>query len=641
MKSEEKKKLVVRDIKILSVNELSRDLDFPELITIRSDQEYRIAPLDFGSLAYSIREQKLPTNPSISRSVMVNPESLIIHRRDVLLALFDHIFCQKMSSATLINLFHKTRNLFNALDSMGLADAFLDENQAKKAYEKYTEQLSSKIMQGLLADSTGVTRQNFFKWLISERFGSDTSYIIQGVRSMPSKRGHHRVPNQEEVSRFAETAYAAATVLTKFVLAKQNFPFLLEVRGFRKYIFPFYYSVKGLLPRLPDAVDYDTGLFQSVEDIRGQFPQADNKSIKDVMRRAFDHLTKSNNDERCESRLRMASIAAMAHALLIQLITGMSPSELRDIRFDDTFDSKSGQINVQLRSTKRRAKGMATCYVLGGKVGKRILMDYLRLRAWILNGEQCDYLFFKLKRKGAYISKFGKLDIGFTHSAIERIRKLFDGEEISFIGTSLARKYKSASLHERKVSTKLISSILNHSALTNTVSYTETTDEKANIEFQSYWESIRNHAAVLVDQKANDERASLTSNSVGACKRLNFPEPYVERPSIDPDCIKQFGCLYCKNYVFHADFEDIHKLASLKYVVREIRANASNLMHSDKLLQDLSLRIDEILYRASELSVHHSELVTEATKRVFDLGHLTDFWERRLARLEMNGQVII
>jgi hypothetical protein len=634
------KNLTVRHTRVLSLSELASGLDEPESVTIRSDAEFRNAPLDFGAFAYSIREKNLPTNPSNMRSIKVDLESFIAHRRHVLMTLFDHIFCKKMSSTTLISFHHKTRNLFNTLDSEGLSDSFLNTETAKGAYRRYSDLLSSQIDSGLIAGTTGSTRQNFFKSMILDCFGEEGKYVIQGVNSIASKRGHHRVPESGEVSVFAERVYTAASVLTKFVLEEQKFPFLLEAKGFRKYIFPFYYSVKAHSPRLPDTVNRDTGELNSIEAIKVQFPNTSHKDVNDCLRRANEHLVKSNSDGRCESRLRMAAIAATAYTLILQLITGISPAELCEVKYDDVVDSENGSVRAEFRSIKRRARGKSTRYVIGNKLGRRILIDYLSLRSWILNGNQCEYLFFRLRRKGSYTSKFGKLHAGFGCNAIDRIRKLFDGEEISYIGASLARKYKSLTLHERKISTKLISSMLNHSAPVNAVSYTETTEEKAGFELQNYWQQIKLYAANLIEQGSASNEAKPISSAAGGCKQFNSPRVLAESASIHPDCVQQFGCLYCENYVFHADAEDLHKLLSLKYVAVEIRTYASDRQFSDNLLRDLCIRIDAIIQRASQLSHHHSELVSEIKKRVFELGHLTDFWEYRLARLEMNGQVI-
>jgi len=108
---------------------------------------------------------------------------------------------------------------------------------------------------------------------------------------------------------------------------------------------------------------------------------------------------------------------------------------------------------------------------------------------------------------------------------------------------------------------------------------------------------------------------------------------------IQPNCRNQYGCLYCTHYFCHADEDDIHKLLSLHYVVNAVRNTAQDSGHAEVLYKDLSIRVEFILEAIANRSESVSQLVSAMRNKVFNLGALTPFWERRLQRYEAMGVV--
>jgi hypothetical protein len=633
--------LIIREVKVVYPCELGNVDDYPEKVVLKINEIDAVAPLDFGSLAYTERDQRLPMSSASLNVIKVNPDSFVPHRRKVLLALFDEIFCTKLAEDTLRAMYYRCRHLFNMLDSNGYQDAFLNSATARNAYEKYTVWLSIQIACDNLSCSTADQLQRLFKRLINGCFPTEGHFITQGVMSFPSKGGHHRVPSDAEVRSFAKITYSIGLTLTGFVVDGKSFPFLLEAGNFKKFIYPFNSRSVGGSPKLQDFVNRDDGNFESVESVNKRFPNSSSSQNKYLLKCVTQQIQKSNEDLRCTARIRMASVAVSAYTMLLQLITGISPSELIHVKYSDVVDPATNSIATELRSIKNRARGKKTSYSLGGKIGRRILIDYLRIRSWLLDGTHSDFLFIQPARNGAYTSAVGQLDKSFSNGAISRIRKILENEDLPYIGSSLGRKYKSLVLHELKVPSKVTAAILNHKESTNAADYSETTNDRSQAEFQNYWRSVREHASLILDGSNVSGGLQITSNSVGGCKAFNQPCSRFTSAPVAPDCTTQFGCLYCDKYVFHADAEDLHKLLSLKYVINEIRGCASDFQHANSLLQDLMIRIDHVIDRTSDISSRHKELVTQVNHRVFQLGDLTAFWEARLTRLEMAGAIIL
>jgi hypothetical protein len=174
---------------------------------------------------------------------------------------------------------------------------------------------------------------------------------------------------------------------------------------------------------------------------------------------------------------------------------------------------------------------------------------------------------------------------------------------------------------------------MNHTPMMNNKSYSETTIEKHEKEFESYWQSVRKAAEMVRDQK----NLSVRSTVVGHCGLPETPTRISTAVPIEPNCRTQHGCLYCENYLCHADEEDVHKLLSLEYVATALRDVSGDLDHSERLFKDLVMRIRIILDSVGARSLEHSAMVKSQRSRVHDLGILTPFWEKKLLRYEKMG----
>lgn len=76
---------------------------------------------------------------------------------------------------------------------------------------------------------------------------------------------------------------------------------------------------------------------------------------------------------------------------------------------------------------------------------------------------------------------------------------------------------------------------------------------------------------------------------------------------------------------------------SFKYVIDVVRENAPNFEYSEETFKDVAIRIDAILNAIAARSEASAKLVYSMNERVFDLGRITPFWERRLQRYEKMG----
>ena len=195
-------------------------------------------------------------------------------------------------------------------------------------------------------------------------------------------------------------------------------------------------------------------------------------------------------------------------------------------------------------------------------------------------------------------------------------------------------------MHTAGVSPSTVAASLNHSEEVNLSTYSEATPEQQEAEFGQFWQAMH-HAAKVVRDRSQRPAEGEIATAAGHCDGFNKPIHVRDlgAVAIEPNCRSQYGCLYCEHYICHSDEEDLHKLASLQYVINAVRKAAPDAAHAEALYKELSIRIEFILEALGERSDAVKQLVEAIKARVFEYGELTLFWESRLSRYEKMGVV--
>lgn len=322
-----------------------------------------------------------------------------------------------------------------------------------------------------------------------------------------------------------------------------------------------------------------------------------------------------------------------AFACLINFVVGANSSELIQFIYDDAVALIKSPLKNELSAIKLRAKGREVNYPIGRGAGMEILREYLKFREWVLHGLETEYLFFQVWNNNGVHGNPRPLEVEFSGSFYKVVKGVFIPEDRANIPPRLVRKYKSLILHQLRHSPLLVSAVLNHSEQTNAQRYSGITVSGQSDEYTKYWAAVRK-AAERVRDSADTPGVSI---AVGHCEAMDSPQKDIPVVAIEPDCKTQYGCLYCVHYLVHSDEADVHKLLSFLYVIEGVRANAPSFQFSEEVFKDLVIRINSIVDAISTRSAESALLVVAVKKKVFDLGILTVFWERRLQRYEKMG----
>ncbi len=631
-------KFVVRKTEIVDVASLSREYLHPGSICIRIDKGVRITPLDFGCFAYIKRLSNSASDQS--DGVLVDLSSLDESRCEMLRSLFPELATYRSHKTILLHY-----RLFNyALkwcDENGWSDMFDSPEKAAQAYVNYTDYIYHLIATEQIKPNSGRDRQNALWRLINARFPSDSNHIKRTAITVRGGPVNNPPPKDTEMTGFFDNCLAIGRTLRTFLIEGSPFPVVIEVCSEEVVIFP---GPQGVIsPFRTDARPIHSysareRRIATVDEFMAAGEKMGDRYIKSAALRCLSGaarvLNESNSDPRHAHRLVLASLAMKAYACAFLQITGASITEF--IAFDhlESLQLEKSNIKKDLTAVKMRAGGKVTKYVVGGKLGLSILREYLDLRQWVLNGRVFDKLFFSMNKYGGkYTGELRPLNDCFTNKFYRTVRGVYMPFAQPLMVSRKIRKYKSSYLHSLQESPDLIASTLAHTTTTNISSYAWARPEVGNNEFSVYWSAIRAAAQRLRERHAMQG----TGTPTGHCESFQNPASLEGESPIEPNCGNQYGCLYCANYILHADKEDLHKIVSVKYVVEAVRRTFADAEHANQLFQDLLCRIDVLLEEVCKLGEAASNAVAEVLHMTFKKGVLTPFWEKRLQRYEYLG----
>jgi len=622
--------LVVRNTypSILSSIAQLDNIAHPEFITLQLD--HRRSPLDVGVLAYSIRERA-------KQGYVVNVNSLLPSRRKALIALWDFYFIQGSSHKTIETEFKALESGLTWCESNGIPDVLCNAESARRGYVGYSDYIFGAILgPDQMSPNTGQLYQRALKRAIELQFPLEAEYILTGVQPVVANKDGLDPPDERAVQRYVDISLVIAFTFSRFLIGGAPYPLKFVTSDYHTYIFPgvgkYITPLTGAKHEFA-AYDYKEGRIKSMEEVILQRPDWRSRDVKEAVTNAVRVVSEANSDDYHTFRMRLASVAMRAFACLLNAVIGANTGELIQFLYEDAAELIKSPFKKDLSAIKLRAKGLVVSYSIGRGPGMEILREYLKFREWVLNGRESEYLFFQAIDVDADSVSPKPLEDSFSTKYYYVLDGVFLPKGSGNIPPRLMRKHKSVTLHHLRHSPLLVSAVMNHTERTNLASYAGTGLSTQKQELENYWAAIRK-AAERIKASHNVTGVSI---AVGHCESLDHPQSEIPVVSIEPDCKTQYGCLFCVHYLIHSDETDIHKLLSFLYVIEGVRSNAPNFEFSEKIFKEVVIRVDFILDAISDRSIESANLVVMMKKKVFDLGILTVFWERRLQRYEKMG----
>ncbi|PMU25279.1 hypothetical protein C1X89_11280 [Pseudomonas sp. GP01-A8] len=623
-----------RGIQVIDLSHMGNQADIlhPEFLALKLS--HRVSPFDIGVCAYTVRGRI----DKLTGGYSVNPDSLINSRKNLIVALLDGYYVRGLTHKSIETDFKYVDYGIAWCDANGHSDVYCNPEAARVSYLDYTNYLFQEVLKPAgMAPLTGQQRQQALKRTLQLQFPNDYEYIVAGVSRIKARKEGLEPPEDDDVKKYIDIVLNIALTFSRFLVGVAPFPMQFETKEYRTHFFPGngrYITPYSEVEYGFSAYNYRDGRLLTLEELRQAKPKTRLPDHRETLDRAQKLIDSCNADSHHPFRMKIAAFAMRAFACLINLVVGANSGEVIKFLYDDAIELVKSPLKKELTATKLRAKGLKVTYPIGRGPGMQLLREYLKFRDWILDGCECEYLFFNvLDRSGRSSAEFVPLESRFSTKFYNQLQGVFVPEDSKNIPPQLVRKFKSLTLQHLKHSPLLVSAVMNHSERTNAQSYSGITKTNQKAEFANYWAAVKKAA----ERVKNSDHKGVTPIAVGHCDEMNNPSKDIPVVAIEPDCKTQYGCLFCIHYVVHSDETDIQKLMSFQYVIEVIRENAPNFEYSEETFKDVAIRIDAILDAISERSDASADLVKIMRKKVFDLGKLTPFWESRLQRYEKMG----
>lgn len=356
----------------------------------------------------------------------------------------------------------------------------------------------------------------------------------------------------------------------------------------------------------------------------------------------YDNTLIHNRNEWMNKELNSQKIYAynLCTFCFFQLYLGFTAANVQptlDLRISDLDLSKIGSSSFAEKHkyrAGRKVKFTAPTHL------KREILKYLRLREWVedlnINKNVEDFLFVSISEKRSL--KRMHRNIGYS---LVRSSPLF--REIPKISSRDIRNLSGEYfIRQSKGKLTLVAKKLNNSIITVAKSYTSIDLETQALEMNQFHEEICTRVRqfnrntdepipIKVSKDCKKERVA-----AGSCTNLSEKTPLrakgfnTEAP--EPNCGTFESCLFCEYFAIHTDFEDIHKLLSLKDALINASIIRNDPEHHQAVVEPAIFRIDEILELLRQKDISLTELIDEVEQRI-EMGIYNEHWERQIQTL--------
>jgi hypothetical protein len=279
---------------------------------------------------------------------------------------------------------------------------------------------------------------------------------------------------------------------------------------------------------------------------------------------------------------------------------------------------------------------------------KREIIKYLKLREWADTlgciGDAGEYLFVSINKD----KKLKRLSRD-SSSVLINQSPLFEGvtQITSKDIRQLAGEYF---IRKSQGNISLVAKKLNNTVATTARSYTaidiETQAQEMNafheelvIQVRQFNRTTESSIPVKLSSEEESERVA-----TGSCTNKNGDTPSraagfnTEAP--EPNCGTFESCLYCEHFAIHEDYEDIHKLLSLREALRLTSVIRNDPEHHEVVVHPALFRIDEIVGFLSEIDKGLIKTIN-TVEEALEMGNYNKHWSKQIEVLDHRSNNLI
>ena len=512
-------------------------------------------------------------------------------------------------------------------------------NQAKEMFIKYSTFLRLKIKEDNTMGHAEATSQRIALDLLETYFNDNTSQVAEGIPLITSvdikNKKEYKIPPVKDFTFILSFFHGIFSELNRITEEKAEFPCKVRILDKEYWIASFnrtyvlkngvgssgvsvFDPVKGasLLP----AKMTENYIMECVK--KNKEPNISYKYQTKRLAKAWqERLQENNTNINSNTRLKIANTAMQAYFILFLFQTGMNDSTAASLGWNDDYNTLKEE--QKFRTVKYRAGNKDVEFSLQSNF-MREYNNFIKLREFVLQGKKCDNLFFNYNDG---ITLPNSLKTGNYNIQIRKLHSAKFETSLPSVTSRDIRKFK-ANYIINKHGGSVAAQALQNSLETTINKYVAVEEENSKIELKEYF-SVLNKSIFACSETE-------ISTSIGHCSSYGNPSTVVSIKSISTDCSHQEGCLFCEHYKTHADSEDIAKLFSLLYVIKETRYISEDKKQFDSIFTPVKDRIKSLL-NFIETIIEDKNIIYKVKSDVFEQELLHPYWESKLSMLYRLG----
>ena len=616
------------------------------IVGIRSDGV--TFKVDIGRVCYTDRENDSGNLRNKTQSYitgLVNESTLSIERTGWLRRYLIEILQKGWRDETVRGKLHNLRYFFDFCDFKGSKPLTLNDLASNYKYYQITLYQKARLSRKSISAPTLYSKLNNARDFIKiayELSDNDMLSIIPKQRNM-GYRGNERESSLEDFKNYLQTCITYFNEFSDAILNNiYPIPISLAKSSSKDY---YWDSTKPSgIKKLSNCFDSDGKPlpFNEIKIILSDYYDNEHSQKYFYQDTLINHRNKWINEELDSRKTYAYNLCTYCFYYIYLSFTAANIQPTLDLKISDLNIENLG-LSTFARKHKYRA-GRQIEFSAPSQL-KRYLIQYLKLREWVdslgLSGDCEEYLFVRIGEH-RQLKRFARSSVSSTdeNSPLFKGIKRIAARDIRNLCAEYYIKHSKGNL-------SLVARKLNNSLATVAKSYTSINIESQAIEMNQYHEKMT--TAILRLNRTNRQTISVKTSTqydteripTGSCSNLSNNSPIRakgfnnEAPA--PSCATFESCLFCEFFAIHTDFEDIHKLLSLREALLKSSEIRNDPEHYLIAIEPSLYRIDEIINILQKKDNEVIRLINDA-KQDIGMQIYNKYWSKHIEFLTSASQ---
>jgi len=604
--------------------------------------------VDIGRVCYTKREKDIHNYFHAANqyeAARIDVSSLSQERIQWVSRYLEYISQKNMRNETIRGILYQLKNFFNYCDFEGTQPTTFDDLIVN--YQSYQLVLLQKVRSAIYSASTVYKLLRVNREFIKIAFNLSDAEILAFI---PKPRHREttlktRDSSLDDLEKYIQTCILCFNHFADSVL-ENRYPVQVKLLDSDDEFLYWHAPSIQELKSIPNCLDKAGNLaaFSDIEKALSCYFESD-RARKDFYRHSLvRNREKWMNDSFCPRKIYAYNFSMYCFFRIYVAFTAANVQPSLDLKISDLDVSKIGSGSFAKIYKHRAGKKV---HFTSSSYLKRLLLKYLKLRSWVNDQEYAqdqevdDYLFVGISERKKMIRLVQNAGWSTMNNSLffKRIKPISLREIRGLAGEYVIKQSKG------KLS--LVAKKLNNTITTVAKSYTSIYLESQAIEMNEFHEGV----SLKIQQFNRDtcdiipinivEENHVSGNveriATGSCSNLSSVDPIraigFNENAPEPECGTFESCLFCKFFSLHLDFEDIHKLLSLKEALLKTSIIRNDPEHFNVAVEPSIYRISEIVENLQNQKPDTKNLVDDV-KNTIEMGIYNDNWTKQIMMLE-------